>query len=457
MHASDPDEFRRLGHAVVDLLADALREQQEGRGPVLPPSSPDEVLARWPAPTEPAPVLDTLRRVLQESNHLHHPRYLGHQVSAPLPAAALCDLVGSLLNNGTAVFEMGPVTSVLERRLVEWMAGLAGYGPGAGGFLTSGGSAGNLTALLAAREAKGAVWEAGSTEPFAVLVNEHAHYSLKRAAQVMGWGAGGAVPVATDAEFRMTRRGLEEAWQRAGRRVLAVVANACSTATGTYDSLDMAADFCEEKGLWLHVDGAHGASVLLSRRRRHLLDGLERADSLVWDAHKMMRMPALVTAVLFRRAEDSYAAFSQRASYLLAGEAREEWFNLAHRTLECTKTMMALRLYATLRHHGVEVFEEHVDRTHDLALEFAEMLRAAPDFEVGHAPESNIVCFRHLRPGVDADGLQARLRAAVLEEGSFYVVQTRLPRGLHLRCTLMSPSTTREDLEALMERLRTLP
>ena len=455
MHDSDPEDFRRLGHAAVDLLADALREQQEGRGPVLPPATPDEVLARWPAPTEPAPLLETLARVLAESNHLHHPRYVGHQVSAPLPTAALCDLVGSLLNNGTAVFEMGPVTSILERRLVEWMAGLAGYGPEAGGFFTSGGSAGNLTALLAAREAKAGVWEAGQSEPFAVLVHEHAHYSVQRSVQVMGWGAGGAVPVAVDEEFRMTRQGLEEAWRKAGgRRVLAVVANACSTATGTYDDLDLVADFCQERDLWLHVDGAHGASALLSPRLRGLLKGVERADSLVWDAHKMMRMPSLVTAVLFRCGQDSYSAFSQRASYLLAGQAREEWFNLAHRTLECTKTMMALRLYASLRHHGVEAFRQHVERTHDLAVEFAQMLRDAPDFEVAHQPQSNIVCFRHLRPGVDLDALQARLRAEVLAEGSFYLVQTRLPRGLHLRCALMSPQTTRADLEALLERLR---
>lgn len=455
MPDSDPEDFRRLGHAVVDLLADALRDQQQGRGPVLPPASPEEVLARWPSPTEPGPLLETLARVMAESNHLHHPRYVGHQVSAPLPVAALCDLAGSLLNNGTAVFEMGPVTSILERRLTEWMADLAGFGPGAGGFLTSGGSAGNLTALLAAREARAGVWESGQDQPFAVLVHEHAHYSIQRAAQIMGWGAAGAVPVAVDGAFRMTRAGLEAAERQVrGRRVLAVVANACSTATGTYDDLAMVADFCAERDLWLHVDGAHGASALLSPRLRGRLRGLERADSLVWDAHKMMRMPGLVTAVLFRRAEDSYAAFAQHASYLLAGRAREEWFNLAHRTLECTKTMMALRLYASLRHHGVEVFRKHVEDTHDLALEFARMLREAPDFEIPHEPESNIVCFRHVRPGEDLDERQARLRAEVLAEGSFYLVQTRLPQGLHLRCALMSPQTTRADLEALMQRLR---
>jgi len=122
MQAYDPEEFRRFGHAAVDLLADSLSQAQSGIGPVLPPRTPEAVLERWPAPTERQPRLETLRQALEQSNHLHHPRYLGHQVSAPLPAAALCDLVGSLLNNGTAVFEMGPVTSILERRLIEWMA-----------------------------------------------------------------------------------------------------------------------------------------------------------------------------------------------------------------------------------------------------------------------------------------------------------------------------------------------
>ncbi len=461
MHAYDPEEFRQLAHTVVDMLADYLHQSQSGQGPVLPPATPQALLEAWPPPGEPLALLETLRRALQQSNHLHHPRYMGHQVSAPLPTAALCDLVGSLLNNGTAVWEMGPVTSILERRLVEWMADQIGFEAGAGGFLTSGGSAGNLTALLAARECQAGVWDGGQDQRLAILVNENAHYSAKRAVQVMGWGARGAVPVATDDGFRMTRSGLQQAFTAAagqGRRVLAVVANACSTATGTYDPLPMVADFCQEHGLWLHVDGAHGASALLSRRHRHLLEGLERADSVVWDAHKMMMMPALITAVIFRRGDDSYSAFAQRASYLLDGEAREEWFNLAHRTLECTKCMMALRLYACLRHHGVEVFEEFVDRTHDLAGDFARMLTEAPDFQPGHVPESNIVCFRFTPPGFtgDLDGLQARIRQDLLDQGAFYVVQTRLPAGLHLRCTLMNPQTTRDDLQALMDRIREL-
>lgn len=171
----------------------------------------------------------------------------------------------------------------------------------------------------------------------------------------------------------------------------------------------------------------------------------------------MLLMPALVTAVLFRDGRRSYESFAQEASYLFAeGQAPEQqWFNGAVRTLECTKRMMVLKLYVTLSVYGTRLFSDYVAATFDLATRFAARLRAAPDFELAVEPQCNIVCFRHTPSGaVDLDALQERIRQRLLRDGSFYLVQTRLPAGIFLRTTLINPLTRDEDLAALMDAVR---
>ena len=203
--------------------------------------------------------------------------------------------------------------------------------------------------------------------------------------------------------------------------MIGVVASACSTATGAFDPLEAIADFCEGAGLWLHVDGAHGASVAFSDRHRPLVQGIARADSVVWDAHKLMLMPALVTAVIFRDGRRSYEAFAQQASYLFADVSPEQqWFNLAGRTLECTKLMMSLKVYAALALHG---------RRSSAATSTgcsrwprrSPTPGAAPDFELALRPQANIVCFRHrpagLAPGPELDRRQAQVRQRLIEDG----------------------------------------
>ncbi|MHB8054455.1 MAG: pyridoxal phosphate-dependent decarboxylase family protein [Candidatus Aminicenantales bacterium] len=466
LKAFDPEEFRREGRKVVDLLADYLAAANAEDAPrVLSYEEPETMLASWANRfgAEPAAAFSNLLpEILGRSNNLLHPRYVGHQCTTALPLAALGGFAGQFLNNGSAIYEMGPVNVAMERQIIRWMAGLAGYGPAADGIFTSGGSSGNLTALLAARQAaaEGDIWKGGaaSEPPLAVLVSSQCHYSVRRSVAIMGLGEDAVVPVSVDERFHMTEDGFKQALARAGqrgRRPFALVANGCSTATGSYDDLERAADWAGSSRLWLHVDGAHGAAALLSSKYRPLLRGLERADSFTWDAHKNMLIPALITAVIFREGEHSYEAFSQKASYLFEKSATEEWYNYAQRTMECTKTMMGMRLFISLAAYGTDFFSGYITATYDLAREFASRLRAAGDFEIAAEPESNIVCFRFLKKGeADLDGLQRRIRRLLLEQGRFYVVQTELDGRLWLRCTLINPRTTAADLTALMEEIR---
>jgi L-2,4-diaminobutyrate decarboxylase len=461
------EAFRRDGYAVVDLLADYLAATAGRRGKVLAHRSADEMLGRWSATFQEAPgtsLVELLPRLLEDSHHLHHPGYVGHQVSAPLPVSALAELVASLLNNGMAEYEMGPAANALEKRLIDWFGDLLGFPSAIGGALTSGGSVGNLTALAAARQAIYGLdlWEDGLSEAprLSILASDQTHYSIDRAARILGFGAGGVQPVATDTGFRLDPAALDDARRRAeaaGRRVFAVVGSACSTATGAFDPLEAIADYAEEHRLWFHVDAAHGGAAALSSRYRPLLRGVERADSVVIDAHKMLQMPALVTAVLFRRFDASSNAFQQEQSYLGFRASGDEypWWDSGLRTLECTKRMMSLELYASVSQHGTEVFSAHVEQTFDLARRFAAIISAEPDFELATEPQANIVCFRHLPARAeDLDQVQLRIREAILRAGNFYIVKTRLPAGLYLRVTIMNARTTEDDLRALLHGIR---
>jgi L-2,4-diaminobutyrate decarboxylase len=473
---SDPhaqaEQLRSVGHQWIDRLADYLVQLADA--PDQTKVVPRELPAPFRDASEPLaaggaqPAIERFAQLIESllagSTALHHRGFAGHQVTAPLPIAALTELAAALLNNGMAVREMGPAGTVIEERLVRFWSRRFGLPDQSDGVLTSGGSIGNLTALLAMRQnqADYDVWTEGARDDrrFAVLVSDQAHYSIARAASIMGWGAGGAVRVPTDGQFRLDPLALErcgESARRQGRIVLGVVANACSTATGSFDPLQPIAAYCAQHRLWLHVDAAHGGAAILSRRHRERLAGIEQADSILLDFHKMLRMPALASLVLFRDRACGAQAFAQRASYLFDSNAASP--ELAERTMECTKRLIGLSLYAALHAFGVEPFEQYLDGCFELTQRFAELIRAAPEFELATQPTANIICFRHRPEGrsdLELDAHQAALRQALLADGSFYLVQTRLPAGLFLRATLINPYTSPADLERLLARLRQL-
>jgi L-2,4-diaminobutyrate decarboxylase len=472
----DSDTFRSTGHAVIDLLADYLDKNLQGKGDVLDWQPPHEAMAHWQQPLPMAPTLTTEGflaalhdEVLAGTLHIHHPRNMGHQVAPPLPLAALCDLVAALTNQAMAVYETGPSATLIERQVIRWLGDLIGW-QDTEGVLTSGGAQANLTALLAARQVQAQkslagwdIWQQGlaAGKPLCILVSEHAHYSVSRAAGIMGLGTEAVIKVATDAAGRMQMAALEAAWQQAteqGSTVFAVAANAGCTPTGSIDPLQEIGRFCRERNIWFHVDGAHGASALLSAHHGPALDGIALADSVVWDGHKLLYMPATVSAVLFREPQHSYAAFAQQASYLFQGDSHaEETYNTSYRTLECTKRMMGLKLWAAFSLYGAERLGQLVDTVFASARAFADKLRTQPDFELLMSPETNILCFRHLAPGLSPSTLnahQAALRLHLVRSGQFHLTQVELHDTIWLRTSIMNPMTGPSDLDALIAALR---
>jgi len=459
--------FKEDATLAVEALAGYLARTSAGEGPVLRQPPLAELAERLELRAliaggglHGARLAAWLERYLEATTRLHHPGYYAHQVAAPEPAGAIGSLVDGLCNNPGAIYEMGPAAATIEFVVVNWLLGQVGWTapplppaaptPGcAGGVLTHGGSLANLTALLAARaRIDPAGWMEGSRRDLVVLAPEAAHYSISRAVGIMGLGQQALVAAPVDAEGRLVPDRLPQALaaqQDRGRTVLAVVANACSTAAGLYDPLREAARCCRERGVWLHVDGAHGASALVSPRLRHLLDGVDQADSLVWDAHKMLRTPALCAAVLVREARHLDGAFRQDASYLFHAKD-EPGFDFMPRSVECTKAGLGLRLFMVLAAQGEGALAAHVERQTALAVAAAERLGREPGLEVAVRPESSIVCFRVA--GSDERQLEVRRR---LLAGERHYLSSAVFRGRRwLRLALMSPATDEAELERLI-------
>ena len=471
--------FAETGHQLIDLLASHVESNLTTTSKVIDWKSPSTESLKWQAPLPKKPTINPkglLHKLSQEilPNNLaiHHPRNMGHQVAAPLPITALCDLVAALTNQAMAVYEAGPSATMLERQVIRWLCDLVDdkkTWANAGGVLTSGGTQANLTALLAARQlgaSKNAktfnIWKDGITKEanLKILASKHAHYSISRAAGIMGLGTDSVVSIATDKQGKMDLTALDAAYQTCQKEdacIIAVVANAGCTPTGSIDPLLAIGKYCKANDLWFHIDGAHGASALVSEKHREKLAGIEMADSVVWDGHKLMYMPAAVSAVLFRDQHHSYAAFSQDASYLFQGNGHEdEAFNLSYRTLECTKRMMALKLWAAFSLYGTDGMGALIDEAFNKAKVFAEKIVPRADFELLMPPETNIVCFRYLNtklnPG-QTNQHQRDIRQFIIRSGAFHITQVDLHEKTWLRTTLMNPFTREEDLDELLEAI----
>ena len=309
---------------VIALATNYFEATRRGDGPVSVGPLPN-VAARFDQSMpedgdDLATIIERLQRdVLADANRLGHPMYMGHQVSFPLPTAVWIDAVISALNQSLAVEEMSPTLTALEHQVVSWMCDAVGFPPGSGGTLTSGGTEANFTALLAARAAAlPDSWTNGVTEPRpVVLCGEHTHYAVTRAVAQLGLGMRSTI-VVPSVDYRMDVGALTRELTRLRDRqipVMAVVATAGQTATGAFDDLDAIGRLCEQHDIWLHVDGAHGATAVLSERHRHRVRGIERARSIAWDPHKMMLLPvgpSTLRSRAFANADVAVAIDSQR-------------------------------------------------------------------------------------------------------------------------------------------------
>ncbi|HRN51880.1 MAG TPA: pyridoxal-dependent decarboxylase [Gemmatimonadaceae bacterium] len=447
--ALEADTSFEAGAQFLKIAADYFARTRTGEGPVSTRLDKRALTARFdePVPMGMTPLADVAKRietdVMPDIIQLMHPKYMGHQVSAPLASAVWTEVVISAINNSQAVWEMSPVTTVIEERVIGWMCQLAGYGPGAAGTFTSGGTEATFTALLAARAAKYPdAWRTGwfGKQPPVLVHGEHAHYAVQRAAGAMGLGTDNCIAVGSTPEFKMDPVLLAETLERLhreGRDVLAVVATAGCTAVGAFDDLEAIADLCDQYGHWLHVDGAHGASVLLSEKHKWRVKGIHRARSLAWDPHKMMLMPLSAGMVLVRDGKDLERAFAQSAPYLFHGADSEVELSpdLGKRSFQCSRRADALKVWVSLQRFGVGGIGALYDALCEKALALHADISTTPGVKPLHAPESNIVVWEI----AESDPSKvAEARAELNRSGRGWVTSTVIRGRPYLRVTAMN-------------------
>jgi L-2,4-diaminobutyrate decarboxylase len=464
------DGGREAAGAFTKLAVEYLAATRTGEGSVSTARTPSDLSARFeePLPAAGHSLEDVIGRIardiLPDCNRLTHPRAMGHQVSAPLAIAVWMEALTAALNQSAAVWEMSPVGTIIETQVVRWLCELARFPSGAGGSFTSGGTEATFAALLAARHAaRPESWRQGvHGNPPAVVCGEHAHYAIARAVGQLGIGVDN-IALVPSREFRMNVSALErtlDALRDAGREVMAVVATAGTTATGSFDDLERIGALCDERRIWLHLDGAHGASALFSPTHRARLAGVHRARSIAWDPHKMMLMPLSASVVLVRDERDLQAAFAQHAPYLFHGGDSERPWDQGLRSFQCSRRVDAFKVWVTVQRYGAWGFGALYDHLCATALELYRLIQRRPAFESLHEPESNILCFRYVGDGSLSDGacdaLNQELRAAYNREGDGWITTTVLEGRRVLRATMMNPRTTGSDLTRVLDGLESL-
>jgi L-2,4-diaminobutyrate decarboxylase len=464
--ALEADTTFEAGAPFLKIASDYFQRTRTGEGPVSTRHDKRTLAARFdePIPMGMKPLAEVVKRletdVMPDVNQLMHPGYMGHQVSAPLAAAVWTEVVISAVNNSQAVWEMSPVTTVIEEQVIGWMCQLAGYGPGAAGTFTSGGTEATLTALLAARAHKYPdAWRTGwmGKQPPVLVHGEHAHYAVQRAAGVMGLGTDNCVAVGSTPEFKMDPVQLGAVLERLhkeGREVLAVVGTAGCTAVGAFDDLEAIADLCDRYGIWMHVDGAHGASALLSEKHRWRVAGINRARSVAWDPHKMMLMPLSAGMVLVRDGKDLERAFAQSAPYLFHGAESEVELSadLGKRSFQCSRRADVLKVWVGLQRFGAQGLGAYYDMLCHAAMHAYGLLSSGDGKGPLHQPEANILVWN---AESSEDAASEAIRSG-LHELSPWVSSTRLSGRKCLRITMMNPRTSENDLLALAKISRRL-
>lgn len=390
----------------------------------------------------------------------NHPRFLAFIPGAPTFLSVLGDLLCGGTNFFCGVWLEASGPSMVELVVLDWIKEFLSYPPEARGIFTSGGSEANLTALVTARERL-----SDEDRRRAVLyLTEQRHWSVDRAARIMGLRGDQLRPVAADAQFRLSPTALTEAIARdraAGKLPWVVVANAGATNTGTVDPLAALADVCREHRLWLHADAAYGWAAALKAEGKAMLSGIDRADSITLDPHKWFGQTFEAGVVLVRDGKQLARTFAMRPEYMQDVEPADDEINFADHSLALTRRFRALRVWLSVKTLGIGWFRALIAHCCNLA-EFAQgLLEASPVFEIVCPRQLSIVCFRYVPRGYTSD--DARLDSINLDlieklraTGRGFISSTRLNGRVALRFCFVNWRTTATDVEELVRLLGSL-
>ena len=452
LHVSS-EEFRALAGRVVELAAQLYERLQDARA--YPQTSGGETRRAF---DEPAPqqglkgaALDALGSVA-EMSRLPTPRFFGYVLGSGEPVAALADLFASVLNQNVTAWRSAPAAVAIERQVIHWIADALGCS-GLTGSLCGGGSSANLMALAMAREAKLPGNDAGA-QPGVIYCSGEAHMSIAKAVALLGLGRRSLRTVPVDSHARMSTTGLERAIaedRAAGRKRIAVVATAGTVSTGAIDPLEQVAEICRANDLWLHVDGAYGAPGALVAAEKYR--GLERADSLSVDLHKWFYQPVDCGLLLFKDPAVAKKTFSHTEDYArVIDSGPEEDFAFFDESLELSRRFRALKVWLSLRYHGLEAFRAAIRGDLEHARELGDAIRGCPELELLAPVELSVVCFRFRGAGsqTDLNQLNAAVLQRVIANGRVYLSNASIAGAFALRACFVNHRTGSSDVRNIV-------
>jgi aromatic-L-amino-acid/L-tryptophan decarboxylase len=463
-----PEEVRRAGHRVADLIADHLAGLRDR--PVFQPVPPELVQAFQdePAPAHPTPADalfdDVADRVAAYPFGNGHPRFAGWVNSPPAVIGAFADALAAAINPSVAGGNHAAVH--VEHQVLRWFRDLLGLPLEAAGLLVSGGSMASLTGLAVARHvatrnagvdvrAQGLQGAAG---PFVLYTGQEGHSCIHKAAELLGLGSDHIRTVPSDDRRRLRPDALEERIRRdldEGAVPTAVAASAGTVNTGAIDPLDEIADVCGRHRVWLHVDAAYGGAAILSPRTRPDLESLARADSVALDPHKWLYVPLEAGLILVRDGRAMREAFSTVPPYLrtdgdVGGVGGPPWFS--EFGFQQSRGFRALKVWMCLRYFGLDGYRALIEHDLDMADHLARKVEKHPDLELV-ARSLSIVCFRYApsHQHGDLDGLNRALLTDLQLSGEAFVTSTVLDGRFVLRACFVNPGTTTEDVDAIVD------
>jgi aromatic-L-amino-acid/L-tryptophan decarboxylase len=471
----DPEDWegmRALGHQMVDdLLAKLKSLPQEA----VWQHAPQGVKKHFetPPPLEPQDAQAVYEEYLQVIQPYlvgtSHPRFWGWIAGSGTIMGAYAELLASALNSVSGGFSFMSANYV-EMQVLDWCKALLGFPATAGGQLTGGCSSANLIALATARNTRAGFDVRGeglqaAKEPLTVYASSEAHSSIQKAVELLGLGSDALRQVPVNVKKEMETAALQEmieADRRNGRQPFCVVGVAGTTVTGAIDPLDELADICREEAIWFHVDGAFGAWAAIAPESKHLVAGLERADSLAFDLHKWMYLPYAIGCVLVRREADQRHAFSLTPSYLAHGEGERgltavdvPW--LVDYGFDLSRDFKALKAWMTIKEQGMLKFGRLIQQNIDQAHYLAGLVEASPELELALPVSLNVVNFRHIAPGLDDDGLDAHNKAITIElqeQGIAVPSIVTINGRQYLHVAITNHRSRREDFDLLVREVQ---
>ena len=404
-------------------------------------------------------VLDDLDTFIANSVKTHRPEFMNPLWGGlSLPSFA-GEVVAAMTNNSMYTYELSPIATVIEQTILKRMSEMVGFSDGFGTF-TTGGSNGNMLGMLCAREhlLAGSTKQGFDGRTTVIFVSAEAHYSVLMAANVIGIGHQNIIKVQCDEDGRMRPDRLEEEIalaRREGMRPLCVVATAATTVRGAYDDLEALSEVAHREGLWLHVDAAWGGTCLFSNVHAALMDGVEKADSVCWDAHKMMGVPLICSAFLIKNPDvlRRLCDHTNVAHYLFHSDAASD--DLGRYSLQCARRNDALKLWLEWRARGDAGWAQMVDTRMADADYLQEKIQAHPDLEMMSSRMWTNVCFRYKSTdtAVDHNKLNTEIRNRLIQEGSFMVSRSNIGEDVILRMVVVNQDLDRDTLDKFLMRV----